>query len=138
VGGVRLIVLDTHAWVWWLSRPERLPEPARAAIGESLDDGTPVHVSAISAWEVALLVERGRLELTMEVTDWISRAESAPEVRFVPVDHRVGLRAVQLPCFPHKDPADRMIVATALDLGAALVTADRRLQDYTPVATIWD
>lgn len=133
-----MILLDTHAWVWWLSDPARLPDPARAAIRESLDAGTPVHVSAISAWEVALLVERRRLEFTIEVTDWVARAESAPELRFVPVDHRVGMRAVQLPGFPHKDPADRMIVATALDLGAALVTADRRLRDYGAVITIWD
>jgi len=133
-----VILLDTHAWVWWLSHPARLPDPARAAIADSLDAGTPVHVSAISAWEVALLVERGRLELTIDVADWVARAESAPELRLVPVDHRVGIRAVQLPGFPHKDPADRMIVATALDLGAALVTADRRLRDYEPVSTIWD
>ena len=133
-----MILLDTHAWVWWLSDPGRLPDPARSAIGESLDAGTPVHVSAISAWEVALLVERGRLELTLDVADWVARAESAPELRFVPVDHRVGIRAVQLTDFPHKDPADRMIVATTLDLGAALVTADRRLRDYEPVTTIWD
>lgn len=133
-----MILLDTHAWVWWVSDPRRLPDPARSAIAESLDAGTPVHVSAISAWEVALLVERGRLELTIDVADWVARAESAPELRFVSVDHRVGIRAVQLPDFPHKDPADRMIVATALDLGAALVTADRRLRDYQPVTTIWD
>jgi PIN domain nuclease of toxin-antitoxin system len=133
-----VILLDTHAWVWWLSDPAHLPDPARVAIEESLDAGTPVQVSAISAWEVALLVERGRLELTMDVADWVARAESAPELRFVPIDHRLGIRAVQLPGFPHKDPADRMIVATALELGAALITADRRLRDYPPVTTIWD
>jgi PIN domain nuclease of toxin-antitoxin system len=133
-----VILLDTHAWVWWLSQPARLPDPARAAIAESLDAGRPVQVSAISAWEVALLVERGRLELTIDVADWIARAESAPEMRFVPVDHRVGIRSEQLVDFPHKDPADRMIVATALNLGAALITADRRLRDYAPVTTIWD
>ena len=133
-----MIVLDTHAWVWWLSRPDYLPDPARAAIGGSLDEGVPLCVSAVSVWEVALLVERGRLEMTMDVADWVARAESAPEIRLVAVDARIGVRAVRLANFPHRDPADRMIIATALHLGAAVVTADRRLRNYASVATIWD
>jgi PIN domain nuclease of toxin-antitoxin system len=133
-----VIVLDTHAWVWWVAQPDRLPGPALGAINESLEASVPVHVSSISTWEVALLVARGRLELTMDVSDWLARAEAAPEITFVPVDNRIALRAVQLDGFPHRDPADRMIVATTLDLGARLVTADARLRGYTPVETIWD
>lgn len=133
-----MIVLDTHAWVWWVSDPGRLPGPASRAIRQSLEDGVPVHVSSISTWEVALLVERGRLELRMDVADWVARVETAPEIRFVLVDNRIALRAVRLPEFEHRDPADRMIVATALDLGATLVTADRRLREYLPLATLWD
>lgn len=133
-----MILLDTHAWVWWVSDPARIPAPAEEAIRASLAAGLPIHVSAISAWEVALLVERGRLHLTLDVDAWLSLCEAAPELRFVPLDPRVALRAVRLPGFEHRDPADRMIVATALHLGATLVTADRRLREYGPLETLWD
>jgi PIN domain nuclease of toxin-antitoxin system len=84
-----------------------------------------------------MLVDRGRLELTMPATAWIAQAKSLPFVEFVPVDSEIASSAVSLAGFPHRDPADRMIVATALRLGATLVTADRRLRDYAPVKTLW-
>ena len=133
-----MIVLDTHAWVWWVAGSGRLPAPSGDAIQESLDAGDPVRVSAISTWEVAMLVARGRLELTMDVDDWIAHAEAAPEIEFVPVDNRIALRSVHLEGFEHRDPADRLIVATALGMNAALVTADARLRAYAPLATLWD
>ena len=133
-----MIVLDTHAWVWWISDPGRLPERSRRAIQESLDAGEPVHVSTMSSWEVAMLVARGRLELTMDLSEWIGRAESAPEITFVPVDNHIALRAVGLEDFPHRDPADRLIAATALLMGATLITADARLRAYEPLTTIWN
>lgn len=133
-----MIVLDTHAWVWWISDPASLPAQARRAIGESLDATRPVHVYTISTWEVALLVARGRLELKMDVRDWVARAEEAPEIVFVPIGNRIALRAVHLEDFAHRDPADRLIVATALDLGARLVTSDERLRGYAPLYAIWD
>lgn len=133
-----MILLDTHAWVWWLSDPERLPPPARAAIDDSLAAGHPIRVSSISVWEVAMLVHRGRLELTMTLDDWLAHAEAAPEIAFVPVDNRIAAGAVGLDGFAHEDPADRIVVATALMLGATLVTADARLRDYAPLPTLWD
>lgn len=132
-----MIVLDTHAWVWWVAAPERVPERARAIVEGAVEDGETVRLSCISAWEVALLVERGRLELTMDVTDWVAKSEALPFIEFVPVDDRIALRAVQLPGFPHRDPADRIIVSTALGLGATLVTGDERLHGYEPVRTVW-
>lgn len=133
-----MIVLDTHAWVWWVSDPDRLPQAARETIRETLDAGVQIHVSSISTWEVAMLVERGRLELTVPVEVWIARAEAAPELTFVPLDNRIALRAVALEGFDHRDPADRIIASTALELGATLVTADARLRAYPAVATLWD
>ena len=69
---------------------------------------------------------------------WMSSGQSLTSLRFVPVDNAIAVRAVQLPSFPHRDPADRMIVATALGLGATLVTADKRLRSYAPLKTVWD
>jgi len=133
-----MILLDTHAWVWWVDDPARLPAPARQAIDDALAAGDALLVSSISTWEVAQLVARGRLELTVPVADWIALAESAPEIAFVPVDNRIALRSVTLEDSAHRDPADRVIAATALARGATLVTADARLRAYGALTTIWD
>ncbi len=130
-----MIVLDTHAWLWWLSDPDKLSRRARSAIDAALGPG--IHVSSISAWEVTLLVRKGRLTLRMPVDDWIARSEGLPFLRFVPVDNRIAVRSNALPAPMHDDPADRIIVATAQLLGAALVTKDQRLRRYRPVKSIW-
>ncbi len=130
-----MIALDTHAWVWWVAGDPRLSDAARDEIEIAMGTGSLV-VSSISAWEVAMLVRRGRLELTMPVEDWVARSEALPFLRFVPVDTRIALRSVGLTDL-HDDPADRIIVATAVSLGARLVTRDRRLQAYQGVETLW-
>jgi PIN domain nuclease of toxin-antitoxin system len=93
-------------------------------------------VSAISAWEVALLVQRGRLVLRLPVREWVARSEVLSGVRFLPIDTTIGLRAVDLRDL-HQDPADRMIVASAELLGAVLVTRDERLRAYDDLPTAW-
>jgi PIN domain nuclease of toxin-antitoxin system len=82
-------------------------------------------------------VRRGRLELSMDVGDWVAKAEALPLLRFVPVDNRIALRSVLLPPPLHNDPADRIIVATALQLGATLITKDEKLRGYPHVRTVW-
>jgi PIN domain nuclease of toxin-antitoxin system len=131
-----LIVLDTHAWIWWVSAPEQLSGPARDEIDQARQRGE-VCISSISAWEVALLVRKGRLELTAPVDDWIARSEAFPFIRFVPLDNRIAYRSNSLPGDLHEDPADRIIVATALTLGVPLVSRDTKIRDYPHVKTIW-
>jgi PIN domain nuclease of toxin-antitoxin system len=133
-----VIVLDTHALIWWLSDPDRVPAKARRLIDAAVKAAEPIAVSSISFWEVAMLVERQRLVLSIHVDTWIASVEALQFLTFVPVDNRIALRAVHLADFPHRDPADRMIVATALALGATLVTADERLRGYSTVKTVWD
>ncbi len=133
-----MIALDTHALVWWLADPDRIPAKARRRIRAAIDAGEALTVSSISVWEIAMLVKRGRLELTMPVEAWLSAVYALPFFHFVPVDGEIGMRAVDLSGFEHRDPADRFIVATALGLGATLVTGDRRLRQYQPLATVWD
>ena len=96
-----------------------------------------VCVSSISIWEVALLVQRERLKLTMGVTGWVKRSESLPFIRFVPVDNGVALCSVLLPPPIHPDPADRIIVATAIQFGAVLVTKDENLHNYPHIEACW-
>jgi PIN domain nuclease of toxin-antitoxin system len=131
-----MIVLDTHAWVWWVSNPALLGEAARRVIGDAVR-GRELFISTISSWEVAMLVEKGRLALALDVRDWIARSEALPFVSFVPLTTAIAVESVRLPGFPHADPADRIIVATALSLGARLVTKDKKLLQYPPVRAVW-
>jgi len=131
-----VILLDTHVWLWWVSSPELLSSTAQHAIEEARKEGG-VRVSSISTWEVALLVKRGRLRLSLPVEDWIARNEASSLLRFVPVDNAVATRSVNLPARLHPDPADRVIAATALLLGCPLVTQDNKLRDFAPLRTTW-
>jgi PIN domain nuclease of toxin-antitoxin system len=131
-----VIVLDTHALLWWVNDPTTLSVTAKEAIDAAVESKT-VRVSCISSWEIALLVERGRLRLALDVRDWLCRCEALPFLTFVAVGNAIAIESVRLPDFPHADPADRIIAATALSLGAALVTKDDKLRNYPHVTTIW-
>jgi len=131
-----VIVLDTHTWVWWVSVSPELSSAAAEAIDDAAADGS-LRVSSISVWEVAMLVRAGRLELRMDVEDWVAESENLPFLEFVPVDNRIAAHSTALPGSFHADPADRMIVATARTLGAHVVTKDRKIRRYRHVKTIW-
>ena len=132
-----MIVLDTHVLVWWVTgQTAELSRKARTAIDKEAAGGE-ILVSSICAWEIAMLVERGRLQLTMDVEQWLDIVTDIDAVRFVPVNKRIAVKSVGLPGEFHKDPADRLIVATARDAAAPLVTADEKIRQYPHVATIW-
>ena len=136
MGSASVIVLDTHVLLWWLSNPEKLSLKAAEAIETAMNDRA-IYVSSISSWEIAMLSARGRLELTIDVADWVAAAESLPFVYFIPVNNRIALKSVSLPDFAWPDPADRIIIATALSLRATLITRDRRILDYPHVQSRW-
>lgn len=129
------LLLDTHAWVWWVNGSSELPERARQLVGAAIL-GERLWVSAISAWEVALLAQKGRLTLTLPVREWVARNETIAGLRFLPLDAGIGLRSVELEGL-HADPADRIIVASAERLDAVLLTRDERLTAYPGVRTVW-
>ena len=131
-----MIVLDTHTWIWFISNPEYLSSRAEKAVNAAVKDKS-ILISSISAWEIALLVQKKRLKLTLEVTDWIAKSESLPFIQFVPVTNSIAVKSVNLPIPLHPDPADRIIIATALSVGAPLVTKDKKLLGYSPIKTIW-
>lgn len=131
-----MIVLDTHALVWWVAGDSQLSRPAREAIEAEAQNGE-ILVSAISAWEVAMLAKAGRLALTMDVGAWLDTVAEVPAIRFVPVDVRISVHSVDLPGEFHKDPADRIIVATARHHSVPLISADLKIRDYPHVQTIW-
>jgi len=131
-----MIVLDTHAWIWFASKPQALSKRARKAVDAAVKEKN-VLVLSISLWEVALLVKNKRLKLSMDVLDWIAKSENLPFIQFIPVSNSIAVKSVNLPQPLHQDPADRIIIATALSTGAPLVTKDKKISDYAHVKTIW-
>lgn len=131
-----MIVLDTHTLVWWVNGDEALSKKAKAAIDRELNGGQII-VSAISAWEIAMLVERERLVLSMDVESWLATVAKIEAVRFMHLDVEIAVKSVDLPGSFHKDPADRMIVATARKLAVPLVTRDEKIRAYAHVKTVW-
>lgn len=131
-----MIVLDTHTIVWWVTDDILLSKKARAVIKREQSDGEII-VSAISAWEITMLVAHERLVLSMDVGSWLSTVGEIERVRFLPVDVEIASKSVELPGEFHKDPADRMIVATARKLSVSLVTKDEKIRAYPHVRTIW-
>ncbi|MCP4377740.1 MAG: type II toxin-antitoxin system VapC family toxin [bacterium] len=132
-----MIVLDTHALIWWVNGDVQLSPRARKAIEKELAGDGQILVSAITAWEIAMLVAKSRLALTMNIDDWLSTVASIEGVAFVPVDPYVAVQSVRLPGEFHPDPADRMIVALARHHSVPLVTADAKIQAYRHVKTVW-
>lgn len=131
-----MTVLDTHIWLWWVSNPENLSSRAAKAIKQAISVNA-VYISSISAWEVAMLVEKNRLKLSVDVRDWIRKTEALSFVQFIPVDNTIALRSTSLPGKLHQDPADRIIIATAMVMGAKLITKDEKIRNYRYVKTIW-
>jgi PIN domain nuclease of toxin-antitoxin system len=131
-----MIVLDTHTWIWFISKPEFLSKRAKKAVSAAVKEKR-VLISSISAWEVALLVVKKRLTLSLDVTDWIAKSEGLPFIQFIEISNSIAVKSVNLPQPLHPDPADRIIIATALSAGVPLVTKDKKLLDYPHVKTIW-
>jgi len=129
-----VILLDTHAWVWWVSEPEKLSARAREAIAGARE----LAVSPLSCWELATKVTRGRLRLDRELDVWIHQALSRPRLRVAELLPEIAVAAGRLGSVGfHGDPADRMIAATALHHGVAVVTKDRKIRSFSPLLTIW-
>jgi PIN domain nuclease of toxin-antitoxin system len=117
------VVLDTHALVWLVNGDAQLSAAARTLI----EGATAVWVSAITPWEIGMLVAKGRLTLARDVDDWLDQVLALPGLRLAALDPRVAIASTRLPGSLHVDPADRLIAATARHLGAVLVTADPSL-----------
>ena len=131
-----MIVLDTHALVWWAVDDRRLSARALRAIRGAARDGA-VFASAISVMEIATAVRLGRITLSVPFDQWLADLRALPELRFEPVSAEIAALAGSFDGAMHGDPADRIIAATARTLGAKLVTADERLHGLPEVVTAW-
>lgn len=125
--GALPILLDTHIWIWVMQgSTQEMSVAALDAINRAQGEGR-VCVSVISVWEVGMLQSKGRLKLTFDVREWVRRALGAPGVRLAELSPEVVIESSFLPGEAHGDPADRILIATARQLGATLVTRDGNL-----------
>jgi PIN domain nuclease of toxin-antitoxin system len=126
----RALLLDTHVWVWYVENESkrfsrRIVSQVEAAVARGA-----LLVSVISVWEVAQLEAVRRLELTMSARAWMARALSFPGLRLCDLSPSIAIDSTQLPGSIHRDPADRILVATARGTGATLVTCDEKILAY--------
>ena len=124
------MILDTHVWVWYVEGERARFSPRIEPVVEAAVERGEVLVSAISVWEIAQLDALRRLELTQDVRIWVARALAFPGVRLKGLSPAIAIESTRLPGTPHRDPADRMLIATARLTGAALVTCDARVLAY--------
>ncbi len=136
MGSQPLIVLDTHALVWWLARAPELSKTSRKAIAMAQRGGSVV-ASAISVFEIATLVRRRRLRLGIGLDQYLNALRALPELTIEPVTDEIARLAGSFTEPMHGDPADRMIAATALALGAELITADDKLRALPGLTAVW-
>jgi PIN domain nuclease of toxin-antitoxin system len=129
-------LLDTHAWVWWVTEDQRLSAAARRAIERSQGRGD-LSLSLISVWEVAKKVEKAQLVLDRPVDQWLDSALAWPRLHLVELTRPILVESCKLPPPFHGDPADQILVATARDRDAAIVTKDEKLRGYVHVRTVW-
>ena len=123
-----MIVFDTCTLVWTVNG-DSMTEAAMAAIDVAVQTGDAL-IPAISLWEIPTLVRKGRLEVGGDLGQWMEKVLAIPGVRVIPLSGRAAFDAATLPGEFHPDPADRFIVATARELGAPVVTRDRKIISY--------
>jgi PIN domain nuclease of toxin-antitoxin system len=129
-------LLDTHAWVWWLTEDPRLSRRAKSVIAAALGR-RDLWISLISVWEVAKKVEKRQLILDRPLDQWLDEAVTPPGLGVWELTRPILVQSGELPQPFHGDPADQILVATARRHGAMLVTKDSRIRRYAHVQSLW-
>jgi PIN domain nuclease of toxin-antitoxin system len=124
------LLLDTHIALWLDSGDDALRPSTRAMIDECWQSGGTIFLSAITVWEIALLVDSDRIDLDVPIEAWVGRFLERPGIEAVPLGHRAAARAYQLRHLAHRDPADRLLIATAIEIASPLVTYDERIARF--------
>jgi PIN domain nuclease of toxin-antitoxin system len=123
-------LLDTHIWIWLMNGDDPLKHSkalSRITLGSKQN---LLKISVISIWEAGLLESRGRITLPASVHEWVRSSLTAPGISLAPLSPEIALASTRLPGHIHRDPADRILIATAQSLGAILVTRDERILHY--------
>lgn len=129
-------LLDTHTWIWWHMNPRKLSKKVSGLISAS-DQYDELLLSAISPWEFCKLLEKKRLGISGNPAQWLEAALDMVKLRLVPLSPVIAYQSTVLPPPFHDDPADQIIVASAIEENATLLTIDERVQAYDRVHTLW-
>jgi PIN domain nuclease of toxin-antitoxin system len=129
-------LLDTHVWIWWNMEPQKLSRKVRAVLDDP-DHYSEVLLSAISLWEFCKLIEKERIGISCNPEEWMAEALRMSKLRVVHLTPAIVHRSTTLPQSFHGDPADQLIVATAREENATILTKDQLMRDYKHVRTIW-
>jgi PIN domain nuclease of toxin-antitoxin system len=130
------LLLDTHVLLWWLAGDPRLSTVRAQAVASALSVGERLGLSAISFWEIAKLIEHGKVRLLRSIDQLFDELENHPHLAVLPLSARVCLESTRLGPRFHRDPADQIIVATARVHGLRLVTADQRIEQSGTVSVV--
>jgi PIN domain nuclease of toxin-antitoxin system len=130
-----MILLDTHVWWWSLTEPENLSKKAIALIKQAKTDER--FISSVSIWEFAMMVAKKRIELKISPAKWLARAIDETGIMVIELSPDIATDSCSLPGEFHKDPADRIIVATARVYNLTLLTKDQKILDYPNVKSVW-
>ena len=129
-------LLDTHTWIWWHMNPQNLSRKVKMLIGNA-DGYDELLLSAISPWEFSKLLEKGRIGISCDPEDWIHAALDLPKLRLVHLSPILAYRSTILPQPFNDDPADQIIVATAREENATILTRDKSILEYIHVRSLW-
>lgn len=123
------VVFDTHVFVWHMFADSRLSSKFEKSI-ERLQHVHPVLISPMTLWEIGMLTERGRISLEMDCLEWVEQALSDPGFQLAPMTPEIAILSTRLPSTIHADPVDRILIATAFENHAVLVTCDEKILKY--------
>jgi len=129
-------MLDTHTWIWWHMNPKKLSQKVKKII-ENTNNYEEILLSAISPWEFSKLLEKKKIGISCDPEDWINSALDMPKFRLVHLSPVLAYRSTALPQPFHSDPADQIIVATAREENATILTKDERILAYDNVRSLW-
>jgi len=130
-----MILLDTHVWWWALNEPKKLSNKAYKIIKENPPDKRAI--ASISMWEFSMMVKTGKVEIKIPTDQWLDQAVNTTGIEVYDLNPRVAAESCNLPGEFHKDPADRIITATARVNDITLITKDKKIIDYPYVRTVW-
>ncbi len=123
------LLLDTHVWIWTMNGSAKLSKSFQTAF-EKASATQGILISPMSIWEMGMLTEKKRLEIDMDVLDWIEQALDIPGLEISPITPRIAIHSTKLTGDVHGDPVDRLLIATAIEESAVLVTCDQKILNF--------